>query len=295
MGLGVGIVVGGVRVWGWAAVGVVAIGLGVVQVLSSIVLRERARDGAWVEVLPVGVLAAVDRLDPRVPIPPALRLVMGRAALAARDLPRAREEAALLGTSRDAYALEAGIAEAMGDGARATAAYLAAGDLTGLETRVDALAREDRFDEALALQHAIVARLRPDRTQADALAEAFFGLGRLEERRAYALAVGVPQRHVHELRARDAYAAAVEVSPLAEHYLLALGNQQLNVAELDAAVRTFERARDLDPTSADPIVGFGDAAARRGDRTAARAYLARARALDPRSEAVGRLAREIGS
>ncbi len=282
------------RVLARAAAIVVVVVFGGVQAVSSVALRANAQRGAWVTAVPRAVATGVDALDPGLPLPPALRLVFARAALSAHELQRAEAEIARLGPSRDRYALEAGIAEARGDTAVAVAAYLAAGDLAGLEARVEELAAQRHFAAALALEHEAIARLRTDRLQPDALAEASFRLGRLEERQAYALAVGAPERRLHETRALDAYGFAVKLAPLSQQYLLAFGNQQLNLARIAAAVRTFERARDADPTSADPLLGLGDAAARRGDLAAARAFLARARAIDPRSPAVGRLAHEIG-
>ncbi|GAC1304379.1 MAG: hypothetical protein NVSMB21_04780 [Vulcanimicrobiaceae bacterium] len=282
-----------VRVFASAMMAIVALGLGLIQALSSVALRERAR-GAWIDLVPAPIADAVDRLDPALPLPDALRLVFARAALDARDLARVRAETARLHPSPDRFALEAALALARGDTDAALEAYLAAGDLAGFEARVDGLAASGRTVAALVLQRRMIARLARDRTQADVLAEAAFDLGRLEEQRAYAFAVGSAERHRYELRALDAYLAASRAAPLAERYLLALGNQQLNLARLDAAVATFERAREADPTSADPIAGLGDAAARRGDARAARVFLARARALDGRSPAVERLAHEIG-
>jgi len=85
------------------------------------------------------------------------------------------------------------------------------------------------------------------------------------------------------------------LAPLALDYFLAYGSQQVNLAQLDAAVRTFERARDADPTSAAPLAALGDVALRRGDVGAARGFLERARSLDPASDAVQRLAAQVRS
>ncbi len=278
----------------WLAACAAVVVLGTVQALSSVALRSSAQTGAWPVGVPGAIVRAVDTLDPALPLPPALRLVFARAALAAHDLPRAAAEAARLGASRDRYALDGGIAQARGATGAAVTWYLAAGDLSGLETRVDQLASEKRFAQALALQHETIARLRNDRIGLDALAQASFWLGRLEERQAWEFAVGTPERHRHEVRSRDAYADAVKLAPLSQQYLLAYGNQQLNLRQFAAAEKTFERARDVDPTSAEPLLGLGDAAARRGDMQSARAFLARARAVDATSEAARRLAREIG-
>lgn len=269
--------------------------LGIIQTLSSIALRSDARVGSWPALVPPQLAAAVDRLDPAIPIPPALRLVFARSALASHDLERTRAEVARLSSSRDRFAIEAGLADARGDTAGATTAYLAGGDLAALELRVHAYESQHRFAQALALQRATIERLRNDPAQRDALAEATFGLGRLDQRHAYDRATPRAVRRSEELRALAAYERAVELSPLSQQNLLALGNQQLNVGDLTAAKRTFERARDNDPTSADAFVGLGDTALRSGDVTTARNDLTRARLLEPNSAAARRLAARIGS
>jgi len=58
---------------------------------------------------------------------------------------------------------------------------LAAGDVVGLQARIDQLAQRGRLDDALGLERDVIVRLRGDRTQADALATASFHLGRLEQ------------------------------------------------------------------------------------------------------------------
>jgi Flp pilus assembly protein TadD len=78
-------------------------------------------------------------------------------------------------------------------------------------------------------------------------------------------------------------------------YLVVFGNEQLNLGQLDEAQRTFARAHDIDPTSAEPLAGLADAALRRGDVAAARAYLRQGRALDPASDAVRRVAARLGA
>ena len=206
----------------------------------------------------------------------------------------AERDAAGLPASRDRLVLEGGIAEARGDSNAAVRAYLQADDLSGLEHHIDELVTAGRVVEAVALERVLIARLAADRTQVDALAQAYFDLGRSEETRAYQIPVGQSERHAHEVAAGDAYAHALALAPLEERYLLAFGNQQLNLADLPAAERTFERARDVDPTSAEPLAGLGDVAFRQGDAAGARSYLARARALDPGSAAVRTLALKLG-
>ena len=255
----------------------IAVPLAAIQALASIALRGDAR-GAWPHLVSPGLATRVDRLGPSVPVPPALRLVLAREAFARGDVALAALDGATLPASRDRLAVRA---------------YLDAGDLSGVEHHVDELLAVHREPEALALQRAVVARLLDSPGQADALALAYFDLGRVEEAQAYRLLVGSNERREHENRAADAYAQAVARAPFEERYLIAYANQQLNIDDIAAAERAFERARDADPTSAEPLAGLGDAAFSRGDVAAARDYLARARVLDPNSDAVRRLAREL--
>jgi tetratricopeptide (TPR) repeat protein len=271
----------------------VVIALGAIQVVSSIALRGSAQPGSWVQLVPAAVSDRVDGLLPGPPLPPALGLVLARNAVAAGELNLAERDIARLGPSRDRSALLGRVAEARGDAVGAVADYLAAGDVTGLERRVDELAGSGQIPAALELQRAAIAKLQGDHTQADALADAYFALGRLEETAAYAIPVGAPARHARELDSRDAYAGAVALAPLNENYLLGYANQLLNVSELEAAKRAFGRARDVDPASAEPFAGLGEIALREGNPSRARAYLVRAQALDPASDAAGRLAREL--
>ncbi len=270
-----------------------AVPLAAIQALASIALRGDARSGAWPHLVSQDLAARVDRLGPAVTVPSALRLVLARKAFARGDIALAERDGESLPPSRDRLALEGDVADARGDATGAVRAFLDAGDLSGVERHVDELLAVHREPEALALQRAVVARLRDSPGQADALALAYFDLGRVEEAQAYRLLVGSDERRQHEDRAADAYAQAVARAPFEERYLIAYANQQLNIDDLLAAERAFERARDADPTSAEPLAGLGDAAFSRGDIAAARAYLARARALDPESDAVHNLAREL--
>jgi tetratricopeptide (TPR) repeat protein len=267
--------------------------LAYLQVVSSIALRGSAQAGSWVRFVPPALADRVDRLAPGFPLPSALGLVLARDALAAGDLDLASRDLARLAPSRDRTSLSGGLAEARGDAAGAVGDYLAAGDLTGLERHIAELQAAGRLAAALDLQQAAIVKLQGDRTQSDSLADAFFTLGRLEETAAYALAVGSSGRQARELASRDAYARAVALAPLDENYLLAYANQLVNVGDDNGARRAFQRARDADPASAEPLAGMGDVALRLGQRERARAFLARAKALDATSAAVLRLEHEL--
>ncbi len=278
----------------WIGVGVAVVGiLAMLQFVASVALRDRAQTWSWVHLVPAAVGTRVDAFGTRVPMPLALRLVLARVALSRGDLVYAREATAALGESRDRSALEAEIAERQGDTAGAVRAYLAAGDLAGIDAAVARLEAAGRASDALALQMEVVRRLESDRTQIDALAQAYYGLGRVTQTSAYALAPRSPKRRPTERRALDAYERALRLAPLSMRYLIAVANQAINVDDLAKAQSTFERARDRDPTSAEPLTGLGDVALRRGDRATSRAMLERARAIDPNSAAVHRLELEV--
>ncbi len=269
--------------------------LGGLQLLASVALRDRAQAGSWVTLLSSQETAGLSASARRLPLPPVLRLAFAREAFASGDYLSAAHDLASLRGSPDALALRAALERARGDGDAAARDDLAAGDFEAFAEDLDRLAATGRLERALELARAAVARLSLDRTEPDSLAQAQYGLGILEEARAQTYPSGSARRRRHAEAAAAAYAAAVELGPLDERYLLAAGNQALNLGSWNDAAATFGRAAALDPTSADPIASMGDLAYRRGDRAAARSYLARARALDPRSAAVTRLAAKLGS
>lgn len=275
------------------AIVVLACVLGAIQVAASVALRESAVAPSWVRAVPSAFETRVDTLRPSLPMPQALRLVLARRALVRGDLSYASRATALLAPSRDRFALEAEIALRRGDRAGALAAYLAAGDLAGVEAAIARLQAEHHPARAVALSEEVVARLERDRTQADALAQAYYDLGGARETRAYAIPPGLPARRVVEESALRAYERASALAPLSVRYLIAVANQRINLGDIAGARTIFERARSVDPTSAEPLTGLGDVAFRSGDRALAEAMLARARALEPGSAAVRRLATEL--
>jgi tetratricopeptide (TPR) repeat protein len=270
---------------------VLALVLGAVQVVSSLALRDAAQPGSWVRLVPAVTAARIDALDPRLPLPGPLRLVLAREALAAGDVALAERQIASLAPSGDRDELLGLIAERRGDSAGAVRAFLDAGDAPDLERLIDGEQRSGDLTGALRLEHATIGRLRADRAQTGALPEAYYRLGLLEQDAAYRLPRGA--RRPAEQRSLAAYEDAVALAPLAERYLIAAGNQELNLGDLDRAQRYFERAREVDPTSVDAIAGFGDLAYRRGRLDEARADLATAQAMDAQAPAVRRLVDEL--
>ena len=265
--------------------------LAALQFFASIALRSRAQPGAWVTLLSAHTVVRLTAFGDALPLPASLRLAFAREALAEGDRARAAADVATLrATTPDVLAVRAALARARGDMQAAVRDDLAAGDYASLSSDLDGLVARGELARALAFQQLAVARLSGQRTAPDALAEADYHLGIYEEARAQTFPARSRERRAHGEAAAAAYARASALGPLDERYVLAAANQALNLGAWADAAATFERARTLDPTSADPLAGLGDLAYRRGDLARARAYLARARALDRRSVAVLRLA-----
>jgi tetratricopeptide (TPR) repeat protein len=273
---------------------VAAVALGWLQATADLAVRQRAAPGSWVGLVPP---AAADRFvlaSGALLRSPALALLLARRALEKGSGAEAAERIARLPPSADRAALEGALAEGRGDGGAAVRAYLAAGDLDGLERAIARVERTGRIPEALALQQAVVARLRADPAQSESLARAYLALGRMEETQAYQFAPGDARRYRHELQSGSAYARALALAPYDERALIAAGNQALNLGDLASAERYFIRAQDANPVSASAFVGLAAVALRRGDRAAAASDWERARRIAPASADVVRLGRKLG-
>jgi tetratricopeptide (TPR) repeat protein len=254
-------------------------------------LRDDAQPGSWVRLVPATVAVRVENLDPRFPLPAPLRIVFARDALAAGDVAGAERQIAALGRSRDRTELEALVAERRGDSAAAVRGFLDAGDAGDLERLIVEEQRAGRIDSALVLQEATIERLRTDRSASGALPEAYYRLGLLQQAQAYRLAPD--GRRPDEERSLASYRSAIALAPLAERYLVAAGNEELNLGEYAGAERYFRRAHDVDPTSVDAITGFGDLACRRGQTAQAHAAFATASKMNAAAPSVRRLGAEL--
>src|ERR1700692_358880 len=188
------------RPWLIAVIAVVALVLGAVQVLSTLALRDAAQPGSWVRLVPADAAARVDTLDPRIPLPAALRIVFAREALARGDVETAARQIAVLPPSRDRAELNGMLAERRGDNEAAVRAFLEAGAVDDLERHIAAVERGGDVGGALRLQQATVERLRGDRTASGALPEAYYGLGLLEQSYAYTLPIA--RRRPYQPRSR---------------------------------------------------------------------------------------------
>ncbi len=171
------------------------------------------------------------------------------------------------------------IAQARGNDAEAYRYFVDANDVFAIRREVDRLAVHD-LAAAYELELRLKDRLERTSTHPDALADAYWGLGRLATQRGYM--DPAHRRAWFEEGMRD-YSAAVKLAPLAERYLMAAGSQELNLGEPARAYMYFKRAVDGNPASADAYAGLGVAAFRLGDVAAARQYERSGRAYDPHS------------
>jgi tetratricopeptide (TPR) repeat protein len=140
----------------------------------------------------------------------------------------------------------------LGLAAAAVRDYLAAHAAERIATTVDGLAAHHRYDDALAIERALIKGLDPLLDQAD-IAAAQAQVGNLDVKAAKANAArSAAYRH----DAIAAFAAAHRLAPLNEGYLLSLGYSQLQWGDRREARRAFERELELHPTQADAERGL---------------------------------------
>jgi hypothetical protein len=127
----------------FVVVGALALGivvLGTLQTVATVGVRPQAGPAAWVWAVSPDLAKRIDRTAAsNLPLPAALRVLLARAALRDGDLDTADAALARLPTDVERAELAALVLEERGDAAGAADAYLRAGDLSGLERRIDAL------------------------------------------------------------------------------------------------------------------------------------------------------------
>jgi tetratricopeptide (TPR) repeat protein len=140
----------------------------------------------------------------------------------------------------------------LGLAAAAVRDYLAAHAAERITTTVDGLAAQHRYDDALAIERALIKGLDPLLDQAD-IAAAEAQVGDLDVKAAKGVA-GRSAAYRHDAIA--AFAAAHRLAPLNEGYLLSLGYSQLQWGDRREARRAFERELELHPTQSDAERGL---------------------------------------
>jgi len=186
----------------------------------------------------------------------------------------------------DAHVGVAAFAQARGDDAQEYRYFVTANDVFAIRGEVNRLAAHDPIG-AYQLELRLKDRLARTAMHPDALADAYWELGRLATARGY---VDAGNRRAWFEEAMRDYTDAVKLAPFAEKYLIAAGSQELNLADATGdrthfkrAFDYFKRVLDQNPASADAYAGLGVAEFRLGDIAAARQYENSSRAYDPHS------------
>ena len=220
--------------------------------------------------VPIGfglaVYGALDRIAPADYVEDGL----ARAALARGDLDAAQHYAVRMPAGGRRADMLASIAEARGQTQLALEYDLVANDTDALQNEIAKLARTD-VNAAAALEARVRTRLIALGTHPDAVAESYYTSGWLADWRQK------PREGYTD------YRAALAIAPLNMKYLLSAANEAVALGNNDEARRLFLRGLDVNPASGDATSGLGIVALRTGDRAKARAYLARARAIDPQA------------
>lgn len=204
--------------------------------------------------------------------------MLEREAFDRGDLAQAQAYALLMPPSSTRDDLLGRIALARGDRRTAQHYFILADDIFAITDMVTA---EVSFPKAYALELRLKNRLEMTTTHPDALAEAYWRLGKLAGgERNSGLAI-------------EDFRKAVRISPLSEKYLLSAGFEIYSFIGPAPSSRYFQRAISADPTSADAYAGAGMVAVRLGQRSSARSYLQRAMSLNPNLDSVKLLQAEL--
>lgn len=288
------------RRYGLLRFGVAAALAGLIAAFGSIQLASYAFEGrvAAPGTLPTRVPLRygmmVYRMLDRIAPAPFVESTLAANALARGDLATALRFALRLPASPSRDELLGRIAAARGDGVLALEYFLAAPDVVAVESSIDRLARRDPA-AAYALEETLENRLALLTTHPSAVAEAFWHMGRLANERAWREVPASPAQGVWLKRAMRDFQSSVDLAPLDEKFGIEAANQAILLGQLPRARRLFARAADANPGSADAIAGLGVSAYQVGDEAAARAYLERARRIDPRALMVRALEKDLGN
>ena len=149
---------------------------------------------------------------------------------------------------------EAGDAESrLGRPQDAVNDYLAAHAVGRLAQAVRGLSDARRYDDAIALERALVSRLGTGMLAEADLATAYFTIGTLDEKAASRSGVRGAEYRADAIRS---FRRASALAPFNEGYLLALGFAEEQWGDRRSAIATFDRVLDLHPHQPDAERGL---------------------------------------
>jgi tetratricopeptide (TPR) repeat protein len=236
----------------------------------------------------LSVYRALDRLTPA----PYVEATLAAQALAAGMPDAAQHYALRLPASPTRDELLAHIAAANGDPVLALEYFLAAPDVDAVQSAVTLLVARDPA-AAYTLERTLNRRLALEATHPDGVAETYWRMGELANRRAWREIPASRAQAAWLRRAMQNFQSAVDLAPLSGKFSIAAANQAMQVGDVGLAQRLFAHAVEIDPASADAVAGLGVVAYRQGDRSSARAYLIRAQRLDSHALMVRALKRDL--
>jgi len=280
----------------WIAGAVVALFLlasALVQLASDSLTASAAAPGTLPPRVPSSfgrrVYTLLDRFAPA----PYVETTLAQDALARGDAAAAEHYALRLPASPVRDELLARVAQLRGEKLLALEYFLAAPDAGAVNAAADDLLASRDPAGAYRLEELLERRLTMLRTHPDAVAEAYWRMGRYANQMAFVQISGSPAQNAWLRRGLDALEAAVALSPLSERYAIEGANQADLLGDRARASQLFAQALAIDPASADAVAGLGVIAFQNGDRASAARYLTRARALDPQSLMVHALERDL--
>ncbi|MGA8574831.1 MAG: tetratricopeptide repeat protein [Candidatus Cybelea sp.] len=275
-----------------AVIAALLVAFATIQLASDALAASVAAPRTLPRSIPVGFGLFVYRVLDAIAPAPYVETSLAQDALARGDADAAERYAARLPASPVRDELLARVAAARGQSALAREYYLAAPDPAAVGASAQSIAIRDPAT-GYSLEQLLEIRLARDGTHPDAVADAYWQMGRLANRQAWREVPGSPrQRAWLETGLRDFDTAAL-LAPLSQRYAVEAANQADLLGDRRRAQSLFSHAADIDPRSADAIAGLGVIAWENGDRQAASAYLTRARALDPRAPMVRALERDL--
>lgn len=275
-----------------SVVAALALVFGAVQVASDALDSKAAIPGTFPRRVPHSVGVAIYRTLDRIAPAPYVETSLATEALEGGDLTGAERYAVRIPTSPVRDDLLARIALARGQATLAEEYFLAAPDPDEIDNAVQRIASHDP-SAGYTLERLLEIRLARSGTHPDAVAQAYWTMGRLANRQAWRQTPGGALQREWLGRARSDFEAAVELSPLSERYVVEAANQADLLGERRRAADLFARGVDIDPASADAVAGLGVVAWENGDRRAARTYLMQARRLDSGALMVRALERDL--